>query len=100
MSIDLLAKLDDEIAETTELLEHYNDLKTKIKRKQVTLATKWYYHWNICQMSIHVYYCRRGEACSSIYSHYIKIEYEDAQAEFNNFVEELKSIYPKVKIIE
>ena len=100
MSIDLLAKLDDEIAETTELLEHYNDLKTKIKRKQLTLAVKWYYHWNIYQMSIHVYHCRRGEACSSIYSHYIKIEYEDAQAEFNKFVEELKSIYPKVKIIE
>lgn len=100
MSIDLLAKLDDEIIKTTELLEHYNDLKTKIKRKQLTLATKWYYHFNIDQMSIHVYYCRRGEACSSIYSHYIKIEYKDARAEFDKFVEELKSIYPKVKIIE
>lgn len=99
MSIDLFVELDRNITETKALLEYYETIKTKIKRKQITLAVRQIYDFRLNRLCIYVYHCVKGKACASIYSQRIDVAYEDSGEEFDKFVEELKSVYPKVKVL-
>lgn len=96
--INLFSVLDSEIADANDTIEHCNKLKRRLKSKQMTIATQYYYRTNDI-IDIYVYYCERGEPCRYIYRTSRKITTDTAMSEYNKFVDELKSIYPKVKVL-
>lgn len=96
--IDLFSVIDSQIADANDTIEYCNKLKRKLKSKQMTIATKYYWRTN-GTIDIYVYYCERGEACSYIYRTSRKVMPQNAESEYAKFVDELKSVYPKVKVL-
>lgn len=96
--INLFSVLDSEIADANDTIEHCNKLKRRLKSKQMTIATQYYCRTN-GTIDIYVYYCERGEPCSYIYRTSRKVTPDSMEFEYNKFVDELKSVYPKVKVL-
>lgn len=96
--IDLFSVIDSQIADANDTIEHCNKLKQKLKSKQMTIATQYYQRTN-GTIDIYVYYCERGEPCSYIYRTSRKVAPCNIESEYAKFVEELKTIYPKVKVL-
>ena len=96
--IDLFSVIDSQIADANDTIEHCNKLKRKLKSKQMTIATQYYCRTN-GTIDIYVYYCDRGEPCSYIYRTSRKVAPQNVESEYAKFVDELKSVYPKVKVL-
>lgn len=96
--IDLFSVIDSQIADANDTIEYCNKLKQKLKSKQMTIATQYYCRTN-GTIDIYVYYCERGEPCSYIYKTSRKVAPQNVESEYAKFVDELKSVYPKVKVL-